>query len=79
MQILSELGFNGVWGGLGTRVIMIGTLTGGYECGGVGSVLRRTRSILLTFSPRPSATMVDIAISCGACSSAAVKTGRVVD
>ncbi|CAM9635999.1 unnamed protein product, partial [Sphacelaria rigidula] len=26
-QILSELGFNGVWGGLGTRVIMIGTLT----------------------------------------------------
>jgi len=27
-QILSELGFAGVWGGLGTRIIMIGTLTG---------------------------------------------------
>lgn len=27
-QILSELGFTGVWGGLGTRIIMIGTLTG---------------------------------------------------
>jgi len=27
-QILSELGFMGVWGGLGTRIIMIGTLTG---------------------------------------------------
>jgi solute carrier family 25 phosphate transporter 3 len=27
-QILSELGFGGVWGGLSTRVIMIGTLTG---------------------------------------------------
>jgi len=26
--ILSELGFMGVWGGLGTRIIMIGTLTG---------------------------------------------------
>lgn len=27
-QILSELGPMGVWGGLGTRIIMIGTLTG---------------------------------------------------
>jgi solute carrier family 25 phosphate transporter 3 len=27
-QILSELGFAGIWGGLGTRIIMIGTLTG---------------------------------------------------
>ena len=27
-EILSELGFRGVWGGLGTRIIMIGTLTG---------------------------------------------------
>jgi len=27
-EILSELGFGGVWGGLGTRIIMIGTLTG---------------------------------------------------
>lgn len=27
-QILSELGFGGIWGGLGTRIIMIGTLTG---------------------------------------------------
>jgi solute carrier family 25 phosphate transporter 3 len=27
-EILSELGFAGVWGGLGTRIIMIGTLTG---------------------------------------------------
>ncbi|CAM9653986.1 unnamed protein product, partial [Phaeothamnion confervicola] len=27
-QILSELGFAGVWGGLPTRVLMIGTLTG---------------------------------------------------
>jgi solute carrier family 25 phosphate transporter 3 len=27
-EILSELGFRGVWGGLGTRVLMIGTLTG---------------------------------------------------
>lgn len=27
-QIISELGFRGVWGGLGTRIIMIGTLTG---------------------------------------------------
>lgn len=27
-QILSELGMKGVWGGLGTRVLMIGTLTG---------------------------------------------------
>lgn len=27
-QILSELGFSGVWGGLGTRILMIGTLTG---------------------------------------------------
>jgi solute carrier family 25 phosphate transporter 3 len=26
--ILSELGFGGIWGGLGTRIIMIGTLTG---------------------------------------------------
>jgi len=26
--ILSELGFKGVWGGLGTRILMIGTLTG---------------------------------------------------
>ncbi len=26
--ILSELGFSGLWGGLGTRIIMIGTLTG---------------------------------------------------
>lgn len=26
--ILSELGFAGIWGGLGTRIIMIGTLTG---------------------------------------------------
>lgn len=27
-EILSELGFTGIWGGLGTRIIMIGTLTG---------------------------------------------------
>lgn len=27
-QILAELGPMGVWGGLGTRIIMIGTLTG---------------------------------------------------
>jgi solute carrier family 25 phosphate transporter 3 len=27
-EILSELGFAGIWGGLGTRIIMIGTLTG---------------------------------------------------
>lgn len=27
-QVLSELGFAGIWGGLGTRIIMIGTLTG---------------------------------------------------
>jgi solute carrier family 25 phosphate transporter 3 len=27
-EILSELGFSGIWGGLGTRIIMIGTLTG---------------------------------------------------
>jgi len=27
-QILGELGFSGIWGGLGTRIIMIGTLTG---------------------------------------------------
>merc|ERR1719232_2415428 len=27
-QILGELGFSGVWGGLGTRIVMIGTLTG---------------------------------------------------
>jgi len=27
-EILSELGFGGIWGGLGTRIIMIGTLTG---------------------------------------------------
>ena len=27
-QILSELGFAGIWGGLTTRIIMIGTLTG---------------------------------------------------
>jgi len=27
-EILSELGFKGIWGGLGTRIIMIGTLTG---------------------------------------------------
>jgi solute carrier family 25 phosphate transporter 3 len=27
-DILSELGFGGIWGGLGTRIIMIGTLTG---------------------------------------------------
>ena len=27
-QILSELGFGGIWGGLGTRIVMIGTLTG---------------------------------------------------
>lgn len=36
-QILSELGLMGVWGGLGTRVLMIGTLTGEswlYICGG---------------------------------------------
>ena len=26
--ILNELGFAGIWGGLGTRIIMIGTLTG---------------------------------------------------
>ncbi len=26
--ILSELGFAGIWGGLGTRILMIGTLTG---------------------------------------------------
>lgn len=28
VEILSELGFGGIWGGLGTRIIMIGTLTG---------------------------------------------------
>jgi solute carrier family 25 phosphate transporter 3 len=27
-QVLSELGFGGIWGGLGTRIFMIGTLTG---------------------------------------------------
>ena len=27
-EIFSELGFGGIWGGLGTRIIMIGTLTG---------------------------------------------------
>ncbi len=27
-QVVSELGFSGMWGGLGTRIIMIGTLTG---------------------------------------------------
>lgn len=27
-EILSELGFVGIWGGLGTRILMIGTLTG---------------------------------------------------
>jgi solute carrier family 25 phosphate transporter 3 len=27
-QIMSELGLMGVWGGLGTRILMIGTLTG---------------------------------------------------
>jgi solute carrier family 25 phosphate transporter 3 len=27
-EVFSELGFGGVWGGLGTRIIMIGTLTG---------------------------------------------------
>lgn len=27
-EILSELGFLGIWGGLGTRILMIGTLTG---------------------------------------------------
>lgn len=27
-EILKELGFTGIWGGLGTRIIMIGTLTG---------------------------------------------------
>eukprot|EP00606_Chrysophyceae_sp_TOSAG23-5_P001255 GSChrysophyteH2.ASY1.ANO1.2.1 assembled CDS len=27
-DILSELGIGGIWGGLGTRIIMIGTLTG---------------------------------------------------
>ena len=27
-EVLSELGFKGIWGGLGTRIIMIGTLTG---------------------------------------------------
>ena len=27
-QVLSELGFGGIWGGLGTRILMIGTLTG---------------------------------------------------
>lgn len=27
-QVFSELGFGGMWGGLGTRVLMIGTLTG---------------------------------------------------
>lgn len=27
-EILKELGFGGIWGGLGTRIIMIGTLTG---------------------------------------------------
>lgn len=28
MEILKELGFGGIWGGLGTRILMIGTLTG---------------------------------------------------
>lgn len=32
-QILQELGLRGVWGGLGTRVIMIGTLTGKSHVG----------------------------------------------
>ena len=27
-EIIGELGFGGIWGGLGTRIIMIGTLTG---------------------------------------------------
>lgn len=27
-QVFSELGFAGIWGGLGTRILMIGTLTG---------------------------------------------------
>jgi solute carrier family 25 phosphate transporter 3 len=27
-EIFAELGFGGIWGGLGTRIIMIGTLTG---------------------------------------------------
>ena len=27
-DILNEIGFAGIWGGLGTRIIMIGTLTG---------------------------------------------------
>jgi solute carrier family 25 phosphate transporter 3 len=27
-QVLSELGPMGIWGGLGTRILMIGTLTG---------------------------------------------------
>jgi len=27
-RIYSEIGFKGLWAGLGTRIIMIGTLTG---------------------------------------------------
>jgi solute carrier family 25 phosphate transporter 3 len=27
-RIYGEIGFNGLWRGLGTRIIMIGTLTG---------------------------------------------------
>lgn len=27
-KIYSEIGFNGLWRGLGTRILMIGTLTG---------------------------------------------------
>jgi len=27
-KIYAEIGFNGLWRGLGTRIIMIGTLTG---------------------------------------------------
>lgn len=39
-QILAELGPMGVWGGLGTRIIMIGTLTGLQWCVFVPCVTR---------------------------------------
>lgn len=38
-QILAELGPMGVWGGLGTRIIMIGTLTGLQWVRGLGLVV----------------------------------------
>lgn len=71
-QILSELGFNGVWGGLGTRVIMIGTLTGGFEREGVGLVFGRTQSTSPTLLLQSSTTVLDNTVPFSVCSSAAV-------